>query len=77
MNVRHYMGLFMQLLDACINNCGRKFHLEVASRDFESELRNLLTNTRTHHKVSKCGADVCPLYKQKIVLVILVYNDII
>ncbi|XP_045602870.2 signal transducing adapter molecule 1 isoform X1 [Procambarus clarkii] len=41
------------LLDACINNCGRKFLLEVASRDFEQELRKHLTSTRTHHKVSE------------------------
>lgn len=41
------------LLDACINNCGRKFLLEVASRDFEQELRKHLTGTRTHHKVSE------------------------
>ncbi|KAK7071046.1 Signal transducing adapter molecule 2 [Halocaridina rubra] len=41
------------LLDACINNCGRKFLLEVASRDFEQELRRHLTSTRTHLKVSE------------------------
>ncbi|XP_063879998.1 signal transducing adapter molecule 1-like isoform X1 [Scylla paramamosain] len=41
------------LLDACINNCGRKFLLEVASREFEQELRKLITNTRAHHKVSE------------------------
>lgn len=41
------------LLDACINNCGRKFLLEVASRDFEQELRKHLTSARTHHKVSE------------------------
>lgn len=41
------------LLDACINNCGRKFLLEVASREFEQELKKILTSTRTHHKVSE------------------------
>ncbi|XP_063613298.1 signal transducing adapter molecule 1-like [Penaeus indicus] len=41
------------LLDACINNCGRKFLLEVASREFEQELRKHLTSTRTHMKVSE------------------------
>ncbi|KAK4316073.1 hypothetical protein Pmani_012717 [Petrolisthes manimaculis] len=41
------------LLDACINNCGRKFLLEVASREFEQEIRKHITGTRTHHKVSE------------------------
>lgn len=32
----------LQLLDACSSNCGKNFHLEIASRDFESELKKLL-----------------------------------
>ena len=32
----------MQLLDACVNNCGKPFKLEVASREFETEFRKLL-----------------------------------
>ena len=36
----------MQLLDACVNNCGREFRLEVASREFENEFRKLLGRTQ-------------------------------
>lgn len=31
------------MLDACIKNCGRTFHLEIASRDFETEFQRLLS----------------------------------
>lgn len=33
-----------------VKNCGKRFHLELSSREFERELDRLLTS-RTHHKV--------------------------
>lgn len=30
------------VLDACIKNCGKTFHLEIASRDFETEFQRLM-----------------------------------
>ena len=37
------------VLDACVNNCGRHFLLEVASREFETEFKRLLG--KSHPKV--------------------------
>ncbi|XP_012278694.1 signal transducing adapter molecule 1 [Orussus abietinus] len=39
------------LLDACSSNCGKTFHLEIASRDFEGELRKLIN--RSQPKISE------------------------
>uniref|UniRef100_A0A1A9WVZ4 Signal transducing adapter molecule 1 n=1 Tax=Glossina brevipalpis TaxID=37001 RepID=A0A1A9WVZ4_9MUSC len=38
----HVVMQAITLLHACVNNCGKPFHLEIASREFENEYKRLL-----------------------------------
>lgn len=40
----HIVMQAITLLDACASNCGKPFHLEIASRDFENDLRKLVNH---------------------------------
>ncbi|KAF7996002.1 hypothetical protein HCN44_009040 [Aphidius gifuensis] len=42
----HIVMQALTLLDACSSNCGKNFHLEIASRDFEAELKKLLSRAQ-------------------------------
>lgn len=43
----------LTLVDSLVSNCGKRFHLEVCSRNFENELIRLITNKSIHNKISE------------------------
>lgn len=47
----HVVMQAITLLDACVNNCGRYFLLEIASREFETEFKKLLQ--KSHPKIQE------------------------
>lgn len=47
----HVVMQAITLLDACVNNCGKYFLLEVASREFENEFKKLLS--KSHPKIAE------------------------
>ncbi|XP_054010770.1 signal transducing adapter molecule 1 isoform X3 [Hylaeus anthracinus] len=42
----HIVIQALTLLDACVSNCGKTFHLEIASRNFENDLRKLVNHSQ-------------------------------
>uniref|UniRef100_A0A1I8NZ31 VHS domain-containing protein n=1 Tax=Stomoxys calcitrans TaxID=35570 RepID=A0A1I8NZ31_STOCA len=58
-NDPHVVMQAITLLDACISNCGKAFHLEVASREFQNEFVRLLGKAQP-----KVSARMCQVLKR-------------
>ncbi|XP_037958461.1 signal transducing adapter molecule 1-like isoform X2 [Teleopsis dalmanni] len=54
----HVIMQAITLLDACSSNCGKPFHLVIASYEFETEFRRLLTKSQP-----KVAARMCQVLK--------------
>lgn len=52
----------MKLLDSLASNCGKRFHLEICSRDFETELVRLIRGGKNIHP--KVSENACLLLKK-------------
>ncbi|XP_061390839.1 signal transducing adapter molecule 1 [Musca vetustissima] len=57
-NDPHVVMQAITLLDACVSNCGKPFHLEIASREFQNEFQRLLGKAQP-----KVAARMCQVLK--------------
>ena len=56
----HVAMLALTLLDACVTNAKKKFHLEVSSRYLEDEVKSILTNhSVSQRNVEKASGQNC------------------
>ncbi|XP_073821087.1 signal transducing adaptor molecule [Musca autumnalis] len=53
-NDPHVVMQAITLLDACVSNCGKPFHLEIASREFQNEFLRLLGKAQPKVATKMC-----------------------
>ena len=51
----HIVNLTLTVLETCVKNCGHRFHVKIAQKDFLSELVKTI-NPKVCHGVCQCVA---------------------
>ncbi len=47
-----HVQLNLQLLEACVSNCGKSFQIELTKSAFQSEFKSIITGVGDHYELT-------------------------